>query len=329
MTRWSWAVVAGVLCMAGRLWAVDPHAPGFREMERVAAVVNDDIILLSEVDEQLVPMLSTLSASVQGAARSKRIAEMRRDILDGLVADRLLQQEVESLHVEATPEDVDRAVREVQRQNGLDDPGLKQALAQQGLSMNEYRDTLRKQLLKAKIINLKVRSRLSVSEEDLQSSVARRARLRTPEFRVRARHALFTLGAGASAAEESEQKSRADAFFARARRGEDFEALVRELSDPPARDSGGDLGFFKRGQFVAEFEKAAFGTLPGQVAAPVRTPLGWHVIQVVERKSADERTPDQVERDLREQLLAEEMERAFKRYVSELRSSAHVEVRLE
>lgn len=308
--------------------AVDSNAPGFREVERVVAVVNDEVILLSEVEEQLVPMLSTLPANLQGPARAKRVTDMRKEILEGLIADKLLAQQVEAMHVEVTSEDLDRAIREVQNQNNLDDETLRQALAQQGMGMNEYRDNLRKQLVKAKIINLKVRSRLNLSEEDIKSTVTRRSKVFTPEYRVHARHALFQLAQSASPEEEALQKKRAEQFYARAMGGEDFSALVKRLSDPPAKDNGGDLGFFRRGQFMPEFEKVAFNTPPGQIAPPVRTPLGWHVIQVVERKSVDERTPEQLQQDIREQLMAEEMERAFKRYIGELRGEAHVEVRL-
>jgi parvulin-like peptidyl-prolyl isomerase len=79
---------------------------------------------------------------------------------------------------------------------------------------------------------------------------------------------------------------------------------------------------------MPEFEKAAFESEPGQVVGPVRTRLGWHVIEVLERKALDQRSAEAAQVELREQLMAEEMERAFKRYVSELRNQAHVEVRL-
>ncbi|MEW5852613.1 MAG: peptidylprolyl isomerase [Myxococcota bacterium] len=308
--------------------AVEPTAPGYREVERVVAVVNDDVVLLSEVEEQLVPLLGTLPPSLKDQERQKRVAEMRKDILEGLIADRLLQQQVEELQVDVTSDEIDRAIQEVKNQNRLDDEGLKQALAQQGMTMNSYRETMRKQMLKAKIINLKVRSKLSLTDKDIESAVARRARLQKEEFKVHARHALFAVPEGAPAEQEAQQKARAEELLKRAKAGEDFPTLVRTLSDPATASNGGDLGFFKRGDIMPAFEQAAFSTPPGEVTGPVRTPLGWHVIQVVERKSLETRSKDQIRDDLREQLINEELERAFKRYISELRKDAHVEVRL-
>jgi parvulin-like peptidyl-prolyl isomerase len=102
---------------------------------------------------------------------------------------------------------------------------------------------------------------------------------------------------------------------------------VKTESDPPTHN-GGDLGFFKRGEMTPVFEEVAFNTPVGQAGPPVRTPVGWHVLKVVERKSLDDRSEDELRKDMREQLMAEELERAFKRYVSELRNLAHVETRM-
>jgi parvulin-like peptidyl-prolyl isomerase len=321
------AVVAMALGGAVPAAAVDVGAPGYREVERVVAVVNDDVVLLSEVEEQMVPLLGALPASLKGAERQQRVDQARRDVLDGLVADRLLQQQVDALHLDVTTEEIDRAVNELKTQNGLDDATLRQALAQQGMTLGAYRDNLRKQLLKGKIINIKVRSRVSTQERDLDASVSRRLKGRKQDFKVHARHAVFLVGADAAPEETERQRARAQRFRDRVAAGESFDALVRTESDPPTQ-GGGDLGFFKRGEMTPVFEEAAFGTPPGRVADPVRTPVGWHVLLVVERKNVDERAEEEVRRELREQLMAEELERAFKRYVSELRNRAHVETRL-
>jgi peptidyl-prolyl cis-trans isomerase SurA len=305
--------------------AVDPQAPGYREVERLVAVVNDDVVLLSEVEEQLVPMLGSLPASIKGAERQQKVDQLRKDVLDSLIADRLLQQQVDALHLDVTTEEIDRAIKEVKTQNGLDDQTFRQALAQQGMTVSMYRENLRKQLLKAKIINIKVRSRVAVTDRDLDASVTRRLKGRKVDFKVHAQHAVFLVKADAPAMVGEGQKTRAQAFFERVRlEPQAFEAMIKTQADA----GSGDLGFFRRGEMTPVFEEVAFKTEPGQVAAPVRTPVGWHVIKVVERKNLDERKDEDLRRDLREQLMAEELERAFKRYVSELRNQSHVEVRL-
>lgn len=322
-----WAGCLAVAAWAAPAWAVDVTAPGYREVERVVAVVNTDVVLLSEVEEQLVPLLNTVPANLKGEARQKRVDALRHEVLESLVADRLLQQQVEALGIETTSEEVDRAVREIRTQNGLDEEQFRQALAQQGMSLGQYRESLRKQLVRSKIINMKVRGRVSMTPQDLDSAVARRMKHREPgEFKVHVRHALFLLSKDASDEDVEAQRLRAERFFLRVKAGEDFGALVKTESDAPTQ-GGGDLGFFKRGDMMPEFEDLAFRTLPTQVASPLRTPVGWHVIQVLERKSTDTRTEEQHLADVREQLMNEELERAFKRYVSELRSNAHVDVR--
>jgi parvulin-like peptidyl-prolyl isomerase len=321
---------AQVVCLflaAAPAWSVDVGAPGYREVERVVAVVNDDVVLLSEVEEQMTPMLGALPSSLKGAERQQRVDTLRKDVLDSLVADRLLQQQVDALHLDVTTDEIDRAVKELKTQNGLDDQMLRQALAQQGMTLGMYRDNLRKQLLKAKIINIKVRSRVSTSERDLDASVVRRLKGRKQDFKVHAQHAVFLVAGDATPEVAETQRARAQAFYEHVRAGAAFDTLVKTESDPPTQN-GGDLGYFKRGEMTPVFEEVAFNTPPGQVGLPVRTPVGWHVLKVVERKGLDERSEDELKKDMRETLMAEELERAFKRYVSELRNLAHVETRL-
>lgn len=320
------AGVLGALLLPATAWAVDPTAPGFREVERVVAVVNSDVVLLSEVEEGLLPALGQLPRTLKPAERQKRIEELRREILDNLVADRLLKQQVDALGVDVSSDEVDHAINEVKKANGLDDTSFRQALAGQGMTMGQYREGLRKQLLRAKIINIKVRGRVNVSDHDLNSAVGRRMRTRKVEYRVHARHALFTLEADADPDTVEAQHQRALAFYKRSKAGEPWEKLA-PTSDGPTQ-SGGDLGFFRRGDLMPEFEAVAFTTPPKTVARPLRSALGWHVVQVLERQSLDNRPVEQVKAELKEELMAEELERAFKRYISELRQQAHVEMRL-
>src|SRR5688500_4028636 len=118
------ACMVGLFLTSSLAAAVETSAPGYREVERVVAVVNDDVVLLSEVEEQLVPMLGTIPTTLKDQERHKRVLQMRKDVLEGLIADRLLQQQVDALQVDVTSDEIDRAIAEIKNQNGLGDDEL-------------------------------------------------------------------------------------------------------------------------------------------------------------------------------------------------------------
>ena len=104
--------------------------------------------------------------------------------------------------------------------------------------------------------------------------------------------------------------------------------LAKKKSEGPSAADGGDLGFFKRGVMVAEFEKAAF-TLPvGGISEPIRTKFGWHVLKVEEHKSLAAPPLDEVKDQLRDKMLRAQLEKYTEQYVMELRAAAVVDVKI-
>ena len=157
----------------------------------------------------------------------------------------------------------------------------------------------------------------------MRALIAKQKAMAAEEYSVRASHILFLVKKGE---DDSAAKQKALAALARLQKGEDFAALATALSEGPSASKGGDLGVFKRGDMVPEFEQAAFETLPGKVTGPVRTPFGWHVIKVNERVQTGLDAALN-ENTVRERLYQVEVEREFGKYVSELRKKAFVEIK--
>lgn len=292
-------------------------------IERIVAVVNSDVVLLSEV-EGIMTALEQAEPPPPGSDLISWRMERRAEVMDTLIAEKLLDQEIKKLRIDVTEAEIDRVIEGTMQQHKLDRARLEQALAAQGLSYTEYREGLKKQILKGKIIQLKVKSRVHVNDQDVKSVYAKKVRASSKEFRLKARHMVFLVAPGQ---DDGEAKRAALAAKARVDGGEEFSAVARTGSDGPSRSNGGALGEFGKGEMMAEFEEAAFAATPGVVTEPVRTPVGWHLILVDERVSVEERPLEAIEEDLRNQLYEAEVESAFKRYIDELKQKAFIEVR--
>ncbi len=293
-------------------------------IDGIAAVVNKSVVLRSEVEAVLDQMMQAEPVPPGGDVPLAR-ATRRAEILETLIAEKLLEDEVRKLRIDVTDAEVERVVKGTMQEHGLDEAKLTLALQRQGLTLDEYKDGLKKQLTKMKIIQLKVKSRVQVTDQDVKSSYAQRKALDAGEFRVRARHILFLVPQGESG---RAQEQRAKDALGRLQGGAAFAALAKELSeDPGSKERGGDLGEFGRGEMVPEFERAAYTAAPGTVVGPVRTAFGWHLILVEERVPLKSKPEDQALDDIRKRLFENEMEAQFRQYLDELKRDAYIERR--
>ena len=298
-----------------------------RVVDRVAALVNEEMIPLSEIYERAVPHIIQLEQ--EGSATPERRKAMLKAALEESIAERLLAAEQKTLGIEVTDAEVDAAVEDVRRQNRMDAESFEKALQSQGMDMAGYREKLRQDLAAMRLITFKVRSKIKVSDEDIQAEYARMEREAATDFEVRARHIVIQVEKNAGEEVEKKALARAQELARRARAGEDFEALARAHSESASKELGGDLGFFKRGDMVAAFERVAFSQEPGEVSDPVRTPLGWHVIQTVERRARGLPPLESVRAKIEDKLARAQMRRQTEQYVAELRSKAEVVIKVD
>ena len=294
-------------------------------VDRIAAVVNKSIVLQSEV-MSLLDQMNQADPMPAGADVDKVMKSRRDEVLDSLIAEKLLEEEVRKLRVDVTKAEVDRVVEGTKEEHNLTDEQLTVALQRQGLTLEEYREGLKKQLTKMKIIQLKVKNRVQVDDAQVKAAAAQRKAFAATDFRVKARHILFLVPPGTDG---KEAENKAKAAKARIEKGEKLEELAKTLSeDPGSKDRGGDLGEFGRGEMVPEFERAAFAAEPGKIVGPVRSPFGWHLILVTERVATAAKSDAVAIEDLRNRLYANEIETQFRSYLEELKRDAHIEKRL-
>ena len=206
---------------------------------------------------------------------------------------------------------------------------LAQAVGREGFSMAEYRDTMRKQIGRYKLINEKIRKNVKVSEADVQSEYDRMTHTEGQDYEVHVRHILIAVPRNAPAAEVEKSRVKATGLSAEARKdGVDFADLARKRSEGSSSSDGGDLGFFKRGTMVPEFEKVAFGLKPGEVSEPVRTQFGWHVLKLEEIRTLGIKPLAELKPEIEDRLRRVQAERLTSQYMDQLRQAAAVEKKI-
>jgi peptidyl-prolyl cis-trans isomerase SurA len=158
--------VAGALLLGGTAAAQS----GWTAVDSVVAVVNQDVVLQSEVDRRLAGAEAALAEIKDVAQRTRRRVEIRRQVLASLIDERIFGQAAVALGLTATSQEVDRAIAEVKAQNKIDDAGLAKALETNGFTMTEYRAEIQRQILQAKVSNLILRQRVRVTDDEMRAA---------------------------------------------------------------------------------------------------------------------------------------------------------------
>lgn len=319
-----------------------PHRAHAVVVERIVAIVGDKPILLSELRGRARPFLLQIQQKVPaGAQRTAAESQMLRDLLEKMIEDELERDASDKAHIVVTPDEIDNALKQSAAAQGVTVAAMYQEARGKGLTDQEFRDEIRRQVLEGKLLLLRVKGRVRITEEDVKSMFERMVR---EERRRRDYHPawiILRIPAGSSPAAAAERRALAESLAARARRGEDFAALAQQYSDDTAtRDKGGDLGLRapqgtpaavtgKRPVMAPELESAVMPLEPNEVAAPMA--LGDEAIAIVKllsRQPSRYTTLEEAKPEMIQRLQVEILEKAKKKWLDDLRRRTHLDVRL-
>ncbi|RMH37867.1 MAG: hypothetical protein D6689_20620 [Deltaproteobacteria bacterium] len=298
-------------------------------LDRVVAVVNDEIILQSDLERRLLPLAASLDDIRDERERERRRRALAQQVLDDLVNERLVLEAAKEAKLEVSEREVDNALAEIKKQNNLDDAGLAKALAMQGYTMSSYREDVRRQILRMRAINVLVRPKVSVTDEDVRAAYDARSRRSGAVKRVHLHHVLIAVPPKVSATQLAQAKARAAEVIDKARSGVPFADLAREYSDDDAtKADGGDLGWIERGSLPTEWEAIVFSMSKGEVRGPISGPNGLHVFYVSDLEQVEQKPFDEVKEQIRGELFRREMDRKTTEWLAELRNKAYVDIKL-
>ncbi len=286
-------------------------------VERVVATVDDEAIFLSDLRKRAMPFLPRLM-EVPELQRLAALRQLYEELLEQLINEELVERAAQSQQIRVSAADVDRAVQNVIRQNGLGEEEFWSVVEQQGYTQAEYRSDLRRQLLRYRLLNERVRGRVNITEEDVRRVYDQRTRRANRALRFRTSHVLVSVEEGATATQIAEARELATSLHAELT-AETFEDAIDEVG-------GGDLGWLRQGDLPAELEEVLLAMQPGEISEPVRGPSGFHVFLLHERERGDASVPpfEQMRDAIYQEMMGRAMERQERLFLEELRRGAIV-----
>lgn len=297
-------------------------------IDRIVAVVNNDIILYSELEEQ-VNLLLKVSPNLKLENQQQR-EEFDREVLRRMIRERLTEQEVKRLNITVSKHDIDVAVENFKKENGFTDDQLKYVLQQEGKTLEEFRENIKTQLERARLIERVLKSKTVVTEEQideyLQSHSA--AGAAADAGRERRHLAVIFLPVG-DKSKENEVGQLAEDIHKRLEKGDDFGRLAKEYSMGPAAQEGGDIGFIATDELAPVIESATRGLSANAFTEPMKTPQGYYIIKVVEIQREKQEVGNTAARDkARQVLFQQEVDQKYEQWIQELTEKSFIQINL-
>jgi len=302
-----------------------PSVASAELIDRVVAVVGKEVILHSDLHELLPQAEAEILRGLTGEARARAAEALPDQVLETLIAQELMDQAMDRADLRVDDREIDSAIADVATQNQITSERLLEELAKQGMDESTYRSELGKQLRQYKFMNMEIRGRVTVSEEDLRSRYAQVGGGANSAQGWRLQRILLKLAGDET---DAAVLAEADTLMAQLTSGAAFADVAKARSDDSTtKDSGGDAGVFEPGQLSDAFREALEAVEQGQPAR-VDTPGGIFLLRVAEEVDTSEAAFDQVRDELYRVLYDEGMARELERWTEEERRRAHVQLLL-
>ncbi len=316
-----------------------PHPNAMAEMaDRIVAVVNDDIITLSELNEEGSPYFQALIKQAPADQLQREMQKLRKEVLSHLIDQRLIDQQATLLEIKVTDEDVDQSITTLLTENHVTREEYLQDLAAKGISEEQYRKQMKSQILQSRLVNREIRSKLVVTDDKVNQYYRDNY---TPGATgaVSGYHLLqmgFLWGEEYKQKTADEAKAAAESAKKLLDNGKSFQEVAKEFSDLPSKEDGGDIGVFKQEELAAFMKDTVLAMKPGETSAIIEAPNGYELLKLVsapgddgkDKTKAQATPPPEIKKEIETKLFREEGEKMFNKWITELRTKAFIKENL-
>ncbi len=312
----AWGAAAGP-------WAPAARAEDETVVDRIVAVVNNEIILLSELRERMAPYMEKMASMSYDDQRLREMTfKIRQDLLEQMIDQMLTDQEIRRLGIRVEDQQVDAAVERIKEVNLYTDEQLREVLNRQGLSYEQYRERIREQLLRTELVNREVKSKIVITADEINAYYEAH-----PEIyggggrRYHLRNIIMKVPSEPGA--EEAVAERMSAVHEALEGGADFAEMAREHSESLAEE-GGDLGAFELDSLSSRLREVVADLPVGGFSGVIRTEMGHQIFYLEDIIETGGKPLDQVREEIQEKLYQEVVNERFAEWLEDLRGRSHI-----
>lgn len=305
-------------------------------IDRVVAIINNDVITLSELQKEGEIIFDRITKTVPEDQRAQALEAARDKILNQLIDQRLIDQKATAKRISVSEAEIDATVERVLQRTGLTYEGLLAKIDQSGITESTYRTNLKTQIQQNKLIGADVHAKIVITEQMIRDHFDQHNRTTITGTSYYLLQMGFNwddpqgraLSEAAQYANRIDAENRAKSIHKAVTAGADFKELAKKHSDLPSREDGGDIGEFQLDE-MADFMRDAVRSLkPGEVSDIIPTPAGYQFFQLVavgENSAVQEAAFESMKEDIKQELFDKAMQEAYTEWVKELKEEAYIQ----
>lgn len=301
-------------------------------VDRSVAIVNEDTITLSEVNELGKSFFQKVTEETPANQLTEALQQARKTVIDKLIDKKLLVQAAKKLNIQVSDEDVENALQRLLASNKTTIEQFRKEISTMGMTEKQYREDLREQILTSKLINYEVRSKVVISEDQIIDyyDTHHTEQIGGGEYYILQIGCIWgAKGRNGTTPTQAEAKAKAEKARALAVQGDNFKELAKQYSDLPSATDGGDLGAFQKNEMAPYIHDAVANLKPGEISPIVVSENGYQFFKLLanqEGKIVTKAPYESVKEEIREKLSQQAMELRFKEWLKTIRDKAYIKI---
>ncbi len=303
-------------------------------VDRVVAVVNDDVITMSEVNEEGEGYFKKIKNQAPPSQVEDALSRAREEILGNLIDKKLIAQEAAKNGISVSPDELQAAMQRMLENNRITKETLLVQLEKTGMDFDSYLDNLRNQILQSKLVNYEIRSKIIITDNmilDYYDANYTKHISGGGYYIMQMGFVWGKSGQQGSApnqyADKMGAKKRAERVHALVSNGQDFRILAQKFSDLPSASDGGDLGVFQEDEMAPYMRDAILKLEPGAISEIVETPSGYQFFKLLSSKDGQivvQASFASVKEEIRNKLYDEQLKGQFSEWVKNIKKTAYI-----
>ena len=296
-------------------------------VDRIVAIVNNEVISLYELNQFAKPYFERIKSSRYPVdVERKLMFEVRQKILKELIDQKLTDQELERLKISVSDKEVENAIERLKESKFITDEQLREALAKEGLTYEQYREQTKKQIQRAKLVNLEVRSKIVVTEEDIKAYYDDHKAEYAGEKKIHLRNIHVRVPTYATYDDRQIALETMQAARRELESGKSVDDVVKEFTTSPLKVDGGDLGLFKLDDLAPKLQEMIKDMKAGDTTPVIEMEFGFQIVYVAEIVEAGGKSLEDVKTEIQSKLYNQIVDEKYSSWLQALRDRSHIKI---
>jgi len=312
-------------CVVGSPLVIQSH--GAEIVDRIVAVVNDDIITLFELNRAIKPYEDKIHALGYSEEKERRMLfKVREGVLNQLIDKKIEDQQIKRSNIKISEEQIDQTIERIKEKNFFSDEDLRLALAKDGLTMEAYRNKIKEEILRTRLISLEVKSKIVITEEDIAAYYEKHLDMYGGKQKYHLRNILIIIPTFADENEKLEIRAKIDEILNELNAGESFETMARDYSESSTAPEGGDLGLFELDSLSPHLQKTIKGMKSGEFTPVLETDQGYQIFFLQEILKTPGKSLEDVSPEIQRILFEENADKKYQEWIEGLRKQSAIKI---